>query len=87
MPHALAPTLAMILLAAHAQAPPSDVPEGAPTSSAIVGGRHIQPRGGGSESDVPNKDAADVDRLYQELMGTPPNAGSNLKPPGPSRRP
>jgi hypothetical protein len=87
MPHALVPTLAMIVLAASQQAPPSDVPEGAPTSSAIVGGRHIQPRGGGSESDVPRNDAADVDRLYQELMGIPPDAGSNPKPPGPSRRP
>jgi hypothetical protein len=87
MPHALAPTLAMILLAANPQAPEGGAPEGAPTSSAIVGGRHIQPRGGGSASDVPRNDAADVDRLYRELMGTSPDAGSNPKPPGPSRRP
>ena len=86
MPHALAPTLAMILLAANPQAE-GGAPEGAPASSAIVGGRHIQPRGGGSSSDVPNKDAADVDRLYRELMGTAPDAGINPKPPAPSRRP
>ena len=88
MPHALAPTLAMILLAANAQPPGGDLPEGAPSSSAIVGGRHIQPRGGGSASDVPNNDAADLDRLYQELMReTAPDAGSAPKPPAPARRP
>jgi len=87
MPHALVPTLAMILLAANPEAPSGAAPEGAPASSAIVGGRHIQPRGGGSASDVPNKDAADVDRLYRELMGTSPDAGINPKPPASPRRP
>ena len=88
MPHALAPTLAMILLAANPQAPSDGPPEGMPNSSAIVGGHRIQPRGGGSASDVPNNDAADVDRLYQELMRqTAPDAGSNPKPPPSSRRP
>jgi hypothetical protein len=87
MPHALAPTLAMVLLAANPQ-PTGSAPEGLPTSSAVVGGHHIQPRGGGSASDVPNNDAAEVDRLYQELTGMPPDAGRTPKPPAaPSRRP
>ena len=85
MPHALAPALTVILLAANSP-PPVDAPEGAPSSSAIVGGHHIQPRGGGSGSDVPKSDAEDVDRLYQELMQeTAPDAGVNPKPSAPSR--
>jgi len=85
MSHALVSTLAVILLAANSQPRGGDVP-GAPSSSAIVGGHRIQPRGGSSASDVPNKDAEDVDRLYQELMRqTAPDAGSNAKPPVPSR--
>ena len=87
MPHVLVPALAMILLAANPEGPTGAAPEGAPASSAIVGGRHIQPRGGGSASDVPNKDAADVDRLFQELTGKAPDAGINPKPSAPSRQP
>ena len=87
MPHALAPTLAIVLLAANPQAPPEGAREGAPASSAVVGGHRIQPRGGGSTSDVPNKDAADIDRLYQELTGKAPDAGINPNSPASSRRP
>jgi hypothetical protein len=79
MMHVLAPTLAVIVLAANPQPPDGDVP----TSSAIVGGHHIQPRGGGSSADVPKGDAAEVERLYQELMReTAPDAGDpTTKPP------
>ena len=87
MPHTLVPALAVILLAANPQASPGP-PEGPPTTPAIVSGHHIQPRGGGSLSDVPKSDAEEVDRLYQELMRqTAPDAGSNPQPPAPSRQP
>jgi hypothetical protein len=86
MPHALVPTLAVILLAANPQPPGSGAPEAAAPSPAVVGGHHIQPRGGGSASDVPKNDAADVDRLYRELMQeTAPDAASSPKSPAPSR--
>ena len=86
MPHALAPALAVILLAANSPPPPVDAPEVAQPSPAIVGGHHIQPRSSGSGSDVPKSDAEEVDRLYQELMQeTAPDAGGNPKPPVPSR--
>jgi hypothetical protein len=84
MIHVLAPALAVIVLAANPQPPEGDVPQGGPTSSAVVGGHHIQPRGGGSSADVPKGDAAEVDRLYQELMReTAPDAGdpTTTKPP------
>jgi len=74
---ALAPALAVIVMVANPQPPASDAPQGASTSPAIVGGHHIQPRGGGSSSDVPKGDADEVDRLYQELMReTAPDAGA-----------
>ena len=85
MTHAPALTLAAILLAANPQPPTGDAPE-APTSSAIVGGHHIQPRGGASDGDIPRNDADDVDRLYQELMReTAPDAGSPAAPKPPHK--
>ena len=85
MPHALALSLAVILVAASPLPPVGGAPEAAPPSSAIVGGHHIQPRASGSGPDVPPGDADQVDRLYQQLMReTAPDAGSP-EPPAPSR--
>lgn len=84
--HALAPALAVILLAANSPPPTVDAPGAAPPSPAIISGHHIQPRGGGSGSDVPKSDAEEVDRLYQELMQeTAPDAGGSPKQPIPPR--
>jgi len=67
MPHALALGLAVTLLA-QSPLPAGDPIEAVPPLPAIVGGHHIQPRESGSGSDVPPGDAADVDRLYQQLL-------------------
>lgn len=68
MPPVLALSLAVILVAASAPPPADDPIEAAPPSPAIVGGHHIQPSASGSGSDLAPGDAADIDRLYQELM-------------------
>jgi hypothetical protein len=68
MPHALALSLAVTLLAASPSAAADDPIEAVPSLPPIVGGHHIQPRESGSGSDVSPGDATDVDRLYQQLM-------------------
>src|SRR5215813_10922 len=76
----LASAFAAALLAANPPPPLADDPSATPPrgNSAIVGGRHVQPRAnspsGAPDSDASSKrDAEDVDRLYRELMQTAPD--------------
>src|SRR5690242_15403991 len=84
--HPLAAAAALVLLAANQPAPPADTPSadtltGPATRTAIVGGKHIQPRANASRGTLDSassskRDADDVERLYEELMRqTAPDAG------------
>jgi len=89
MHDALAPALAVVLLAANPPAPPADTPPIPAPSTAIVAGHHIQPRAtgpdGSSKPDISPADADEVEQLYQQLMHeTAPDAGGGKASP-PSR--
>ncbi len=79
--------LAMVLLAANSPAPSSDTTP-APRSSAIVGGKHVQPRAASPDGtragpDITPAEADEVQQLYQQLMReTAPDAaqGNGTKP-------
>lgn len=81
----LATLLAATLVAANPPPPDPDVSPDAPAppNSAIVGGRHIQPRGDPDAKGISKRDADDVDRLYQELMqqSAPDARGTKGSPP------
>ncbi len=82
--------LAAVLLAANPPAPTGDTPPVPRTPTAIVGGKHIQPRattpdGAPGGADVSPADADEVERLYQQLMRETAPEGGAGKPPTPSR--
>lgn len=80
--------LAMVLLAANPLPPAGDT-TAAPRSSAVVGGKHVQPRaanpdGTAAGQDVSPAEADEVQQLYQQLMReTAPDAAQaqGAKPP------
>lgn len=81
--------LAMVLLAANPLPPAGEATPAPRPSTAVVGGKHVQPRAanpGGTPAgqDVSPAEADEVEQLYQQLMrATAPDAAQakGAKPP------
>ena len=81
--------LAMVLLAANPLPPAGDAMPAPRPSTAVVGGKHVQPRAASPDGtragqDVSPAEADEVEQLYQQLMREPaPDAAQakGAKPP------